>query len=393
MGILANKVSLCQFQVMGDIPEGDLFEWSSESLAKNGFTPIDNRAEESSVGWVHLDDMDRSSFDTPRVFWRDKCTVFSLRRDVRKIPSVLFKSELERASREFLAANPTLRRVPKGEKESLREAVRSSLYSKTLPSPATYDVVWDRNRGIVTFSSLSPRAIDTLEALFKETFEGLRLVMIHPFKRAEGVIDEASLPLLAKANGSSADDVISLIKGNLWLGRDFLLWLMYKTMTDSSFYKVNQPGHFMEGEEYVAYLNDRLILKGESEIGVQKITVAGPQDNFEEVRTAVKNGKAISEAAIIFEKEEDQWSLTLKGDLFHFASFKSPAVRIEKDELTDAESEKEAVFYERIYLVEKGLQLFNSLYSVFLRLRLSSQWADELKAINEWTAGGEVNPS
>lgn len=389
MGILSNKVGVCQFQVMGDIPEGDLFEWSSQSLVKKAFKPIDNRAEESSVGWVHMDDMEQGSFDSPRAFWRDNYTVFSLRRDLRKIPSVLFKSEMERAEQDFLAKNPTLNRVPKGEKESLREAVRSALFSKTLPSPTTYDVVWDRNTGVVFFSSLSPKAIDMLETLFKETFEGLRLVLIHPFKRAEAVIPGESRPLLAKANGASADDVISLIKGNLWLGKDFLLWLMYKTMTDSSIYRINQTGHLMEGEEFVAYLNDRLLLKGESEIGIQKITIAGPQDNFEEVRTAVKNGKDISEAAIFFEKEEDQWSLTLKGDLFHFASFKSPAVKIEKDELTDVDSEREAVFYERMYLLEKGLQLFNSLYSGFLSIRLSSQWPEEVKAIDGWTVGGK----
>jgi len=388
MGILSNKVSICQFQVLGDIPEGDLFQWSSECLAGNGFVAIDNRAEESSFGWVHMDDMDLKDFDTPRAFWRDNYTVFSLRRDQRKIPSVLFKTEMDRASEEFLEKNPTLQRVPKGEKESLREMVRSSLFAKTLPSPATYDVVWDRKTGIVTFSSLSPKAIDMMETLFKQTFEGLRLVMIHPFKRAEEVIPEALLPVLAKSNGSSADDVLSLIKGNLWLGRDFLLWLMYKTMTDTSEYKVSRAGHFQEGEDFVAYLNDRLILKGESEAGIQKITVAGPQDNFEEVRTAIRNGKAISEASVFFEKEEDQWSLTLKGDLFHFASFKSPSVRIEKDDTTDAGSEREAVFYERAYLLEKGLQLFNSLYSTFLTLRLSSQWTEELKSIDEWVGGG-----
>lgn len=387
MGILSNKVSICQFRVLGDLPEGDLFEWSSKALAKNGFTPIDNRAEELSAGWVHMDDMELSRFDTPRAFWRDSYTVFSLRRDQRKIPAVLFKSEMERAEQAFLEKNPALKRVPRGEKESLRESVRSSLFSKTLPSPATFDVVWDRKAGIVTFASLSPKVIDRLETLFKETFEGLRLVMIHPFQRAEEVLSEAFLPLLSKANASSSDDVLSLIRDNLWLGRDFLLWLMNKTMTESSLYKINQSGHFMEGEEYAAYLNDRLILKGTSELGVQKITVAGPQDNFEEVRIALKNGKVIDEAAIIFEIEEEQWSLTLKGELFHFASFKSPSVRIEKDELTDAESEREAVFYERMYLLEKGLQLFNSLYSTFLSLRLSSQWIDESKAIEAWVDG------
>jgi hypothetical protein len=140
----------------------------------------------------------------------------------------------------------------------------------------------------------------------------------------------------------------------------------------------------------VAYINDRLILKGESERGVQKVSVAGPQDNFSEVRSAVRNGKEITEATIYLEKEEEElWKLTLKGEMFHFASFKSPAVRIERDEVTDEESEREAVFYERMFVLERGLQLFDSLYADFLRLRLGSGWAKEATNIEEWLASEE----
>ena len=87
---------------------------------------------------------------------------------------------------------------------------------------------------------------------------------------------------------------------------------------------------------------------------MQKITVAGPQDRFSEVRTALLQGKTINEAAIHFEKGEDFWKLTLKGEMFHFASFKSPKVKEEKDNTVDALSEREALFYERMALVESG---------------------------------------
>ena len=390
MGILSNTVSICQFKVMGDLPSGDFYQWSSDHLAENAFKSIDNSAEESSFGWVHIDDMEQSSFDIPRSFWRDNYSVFTLRRDQRKAPSVLLKSEMQRAESEFLAANPTFKRVPKAERDNLKDMVKASLFSRILPSPTTYDAVWNRKTGVVTFTSLSPKAIELFEDLFKKTFEGLRLVMIHPLMRGEMVLDEETKALLKKANKTSSDDVLALIKENSWLGMDFMRWLMYKTMEDTSEYEVNQAGHFMEKESYVAYINDRLVLKGDSERGIQKVSVAGPQDNFSEVRTAVRGGKEITEATIYLEKEEEEfWKLTLKGDMFHFASLKSPAVKIERDEVTDEASEREAVFYERMFLLERGMQLFDSLYADFLRLRLGSSWDKEFANIEEWLASDD----
>jgi len=37
MGILSNTVSICQFKVVGDMPSGDLYQWSSDRLAENAF--------------------------------------------------------------------------------------------------------------------------------------------------------------------------------------------------------------------------------------------------------------------------------------------------------------------------------------------------------------------
>ena len=75
--------------------------------------------------------------------------------------------------------------------------------------------------------------------------------------------------------------------------------------------------------------------------------------------------------------------------MFHFASLRSLSVRIEKDEVTDEASEREAVFYERMFLLERGLQLFDSLYADFLRLRLGSGWAKEDAQIEEWLASDD----
>ena len=386
MGILSNTASICQFRVVGEMPAADLYLWVSERLAKNGFEPIDQGAAELSVGWVHLDDHKVSDFSSPAAFWRDHYLTFTLRRDQRRLPAALLKAYLQVAEYDYLAANPGLSRVPKQKKEELKEAVRSMLLARMLPVPATWDLVWDTRSGLLTFTSLTAPVIELLENQFKKTFEGLRLVAVHPIARAESVVSEALLPQLEKANLATSDAAIDQIKSNQWLGWDFLLWLLHRTMTESSEYRIVRPGPSTEGERFVAYLNDRLVLMAVGEQGMQKITVAGPQDHFSEVRTALRNDKRITEAAIYLEKEEQVWKLTLKGEMFHFASMKAPAVKIEKGETVDEMSEREAVFYERMSLLETGMQLFDSLFAEFLAARLDSGWGDVVVGLEGWLA-------
>jgi hypothetical protein len=386
MSILSNTVSICQFRVAGDRPSKDFYEWVSDRLAKNSFKSIDNTIDEVSSGWVHLDDPSGNSFAYPRAFWRDHYLAFTLRRDQRKVPSVLFRTHLKNAESEFLVAHPGMRRISKQKREELSETARVALYGKTLPVPSTYDAVWDTRSGLVTFTSLSPKVMELFENHFKNSFDGLRLLMLHPFSRADQVLRDDLKPALLKANRAGTSDVLDLIHDNQWLGGDFLLWLTYRTINQTSEYAVNQPGPAQEGEPFVAYLNDRLVLLGGGEGGVQKVSVVGSQEQFSEVRAALKNGKQITEATLYFEKKEYQWKMTLRSLMFHFASFKSPSIKLEKDNITDEADEKEAAFYERMYVLEEGIQLFDSLYAAFLEIRLGKTWAEEEKNIQKWLA-------
>jgi hypothetical protein len=386
MGILSNTVSICQFRVVGDIPVMDLFEWISERLTNNGFTPIDQGIEELSIGWVTPDDHRISDFSAPSAFWRDHYLFFTLRQDKRAIPGALLRAYLRVAEEEYLAANPGFRRVPKQKKEEMRESVRTALLARTLPVPSTCDVVWDTRSKTLSIASISTKTVDLFEALFKKTFEGLRLVAVHPFARAEQVAPEGLSEALQAANRAGSEAVLDLIRSNLWLGRDFLLWSTYRTLNESSEYRISRPGPAGEGELFTAYVNDRLVLCGGSDEGAQKITVSGPQDRFGEVRMALRSGKGITEGTLYLEKDENEWRLTLKGEMFHFASFKSPKVQIEKDDTVDPASEREAVFFERMHLLETGLQIFDSFYAAFLEIRLGAGWEEEFARIEAWLA-------
>jgi Putative exonuclease, RdgC len=390
MGILANTVSICHFRIIGNVPADDIFTWMAEHLQQHAFRSIDATLEEQAVGWVHLTDHRATDFCSPADFWHDGYAAFTLRIDQRKIPAALTKSYQRAAEEDFLVAQPTLQRVPKQKREDLRDAVRLALLSKTLPVPSTVDLLWNTRDNILTITSLSTKNIDLVDAHIKRTFPDLRLVALHPMARAARACKPELLPALEKANQAGSEAILDQIRANLWLGQDLLLWLLYRTLNDSGEYHVTQSGPIDHATQFVAYLNDRLVLMHASESGMQKVTVAGAQDHFGEVLAALRGGKCITEAAITLEQAENQWRLTLKGELFHFASLKAPSVRVEKDDCVDAHAEQEAVFYERMHLLESGLQMFDSLLQQFIEERLNDSWALTKSSIDAWIMGSQT---
>ncbi|MDY0191695.1 MAG: recombination-associated protein RdgC [Desulfuromonas sp.] len=382
MGLLSNTVSITQFDVVGDFPEQDLANWIGEQLRSNGFQSIENSADELSIGWVELDDFQSNDFARPDSWWRDNYVTFTMRRDQRRLPSALVKGDMQREQNRFLAENPTYNRVPKDKNEELKELVRSRLLTRVLPTPTLYDVVWNLTTQRLTFANLSTRAIDDVTELFQKSFSGLRLVIVHPIERARKVVP-ASLGAALSAVDQAADMAVAeQIQNNLWLGTEFMQWLMYRTTNGSASYAVSCAGPAAGEETFSAFLDDKLLLLGSGNEGAQKVVVSGPQDNFAEVCVALCQGKEIAEATIHFEKLEHQWRLTLKGELFQFGSFKCPTVRIEKG--AEIEDEQLSIFYERMYVLEEGLQLFDSLFGAFLTKRLSDDWSSECQRMAQW---------
>jgi len=388
MGVYANTVSITQFTVTGELTKSELFEWFSRKLSDRSFQSIENSTEESSEGWAQVDKPDDASFEIPSEFWRDNFIVFSLRRDQRKIPAAVLKSHAAREEGLFLAQNPNLRRAPKHKRDEIKEQVQLRLMTRCLPVPSTVDVVWDMKSGILTLYSLGTKVVERFEDIFRKTFEGFSPVIIHPFARARKLLSGQLLDALEAANQAGSDAVVALIRDNQWLGCEFMLWLLQRGVNGEGEYTISCPGQIANGERFSAWIDDRIQLQGGGEEGgIQKVTVSGSQDSYLEAISALKGGKRITSATICIEKDENPWKLTLKGDTFAFASFKCPQVRVEKDSTVDQMSEREAVFYERMFLLDQGIQMFDSLYTQFLKERLSEAWNSRLLAIQAWLNG------
>ena len=388
MGVYANTVSITQFTITGDLPKQDEFAWFSQKLAGHAFHSIENSSEELSEGWTQVDHPDDAGFEIPSAFWRDNYLVFSLRRDQRKIPAAVLKSHTAREEGAFLAQHPNLRRAPKDKRTEIKEQVQLRLLTRCLPVPSMVDVVWDQKSGVLTLFSLGNKAVERFEDIFRKSFEGLHPLAIHPFARARMLLEGDLLEKLEKANQANSDSAVALIRDNQWLGWDFMLWLLQRGLNGEGNFGICSPGHFATGEGFTSWIDDRILLQGGGEEGgIQKVSVSGSQDSYLEAISAIKGGKKITSATICMEKDENLWKLTLKGETFGFASFKCPQVRIERDSTVEEVSEREAAFYERMFLLEQGQQLFDSLFATFLQERLTDAWNDRLLAIQEWLEG------
>ena len=388
MGVYANTVSITQFFITGDLPKNGQFQWFSKKLSGRGFQSIEDSAEELSEGWTQVDSPDNASFEAQSDFWRDNYLVFSLRRDQRKIPSAVLKSHSGREESAFLAQHPNLRRTPKKKREEIMEQVQLRLLTKCLPVPYSADVVWDLRSGVLTLYTLSSKVIERFEDFFRKTFEGFSPVIIHPFARARILLEGEMREKLEAANQAGSDSVVALIRDNQWLGWEFMLWLLQRGVGGEGDFSVCRSGHFASGESFAAWIDDRIQFQGGGEEGgIQKVTVSGSQDSYLEAISALKGGKRITSATICIEKDENPWKLTLRGDTFGFASFKCPQVRIEKDATVDQMSERESVFFERMFLMEQGIQLFDSLFVSFLTERLSDAWGGRMDSVQSWLEG------
>ena len=361
MGFLAPSASICYFQVTGDIDPQKKYSDLPEKLAAEGFRSIEKSADELSTGWVQLDDYDDSNFTASTICWRDDYLCFSLRQDRRRVPAALLKRQIIKLSEQFLESRPTLNFIPKGEKEQIRDQARSLLMAKTLPNPSFADVIWDTEKQLLRFCSLGQSSIDSFQGLFHQTFPGLRLQLFHPLARAAQILPEPQQHALQNANQAQTENTLEQIEANRWLGADFLQWLFYRTLNSDSSYQILTAGPLLEKQPFTAFLDNRLVLVGGGNEGVQKIVVAGPQDHYLEVKAALKQGKLLEEATIhLQQNEDDSWKLTLKGDKFQFGSYRTPMIRPESDPEDNPQAEAEAAFFTKLAAIEEGEQMFDS---------------------------------
>lgn len=161
---------------------------------------------------------------------------------------------------------------------------------------------------------------------------------------------------------------------DLLLGQEFLTWLWHKSET------MNGQFRNTHGEAFHVSMEQRVVVRGGEGDAKETASVSGPMSLLREARLGVTMGKKVVRALVRLEKDGLDWQVNLRAEDFSLSSFKTPPVaKPEKDDDPDA------AFLEKMYLMETGLAMLDTMYAQFLEARLTSAtWNQELKAVAAW---------
>ena len=112
---------------------------------------------------------------------------FALRVDIARVPPRILEIELRKETRKLLQETGR-QRLSSAQRRELKDAVKDKLKRQVFPSIQVFDLVWDTAKQVLYFASLSVKARERVEDLFKKSF-GLSLIPLIPYIRAEELLE------------------------------------------------------------------------------------------------------------------------------------------------------------------------------------------------------------
>ncbi len=162
------------------------------------------------------------------------------------------------------------------------------------------------------------------------------------------------------------------------LGREFLTWLWYKSESKGGIFA--GPDNL----DFGLFVEQRVSVQGGEGESLETATVSGRMSELREARLGLSMGKKVSRALLRIERDAEAWQATVKAEDFSLSGFKTPKVETKTEEGDDPD----ALFLERVFLLDKALGFLDHVFAGFVRLRLSPQWAEECAGIRTWLAKG-----
>ena len=157
------------------------------------------------------------------------------------------------------------------------------------------------------------------------------------------------------------------------LGQDFLTWLWYKSETAQGSFETQK------GDFFSVFMEQRISVQGGEGDSLETATVSGAMSELREARLGLNTGKKVSRALLRLERDTDNWQVSLKAEDFSLNSLKLP--KLDKPE---EDEDPDAALLERLYLIDTCLELLDELYKMFLSLRVTSEWENEVKKVRAW---------
>lgn len=168
---------------------------------------------------------------------------------------------------------------------------------------------------------------------------------------------------------------LSLVeRENVLLGQDFLTWLWYKTDNDTVLFSL------ADKRTFTVHMEQRVSVQGGEGEGKETATVSSPRGELTEAKTGLRTGKKVNKAQLLFTMDQDEWLVQVSAADFGLSGLKTPKVSTRDDEGDDPDGK----FLEKLFLIDRCLEMFDIVFAQFLALRMSRDWADEAGRVKRW---------
>ena len=368
MGFLNSSCSFTRFRVIDPVPDG---LWAEiPQLLKNGaFLDIDDTTEDQADGWVSFDDYLDTTWQAgpPQ---KGAYMAFSLRLDTRRIPAGVLRKHLVLALKREKAENEKNGKkfISRERRKELKELVQLSLRRRFLPVPGEFNVIWNTANNEIWFASTQEKVIELFAQRFLDTFK-LHIEQLIPRYLALSMLGDAAEEAVHDAD--QADDTMDGV-----LGQEFLTWLWFQSDVAPSFFRTD------DGHSFLVAMRKRVTVTGF--VGMDRETTAMTSfydgAPLVEARFGLRRGKKVAHALIRLIKDDFGFDVSVKAADFSLNSLKTP--KIDK---SDRDDDPDALFLEKVFLIETAVTLLDCLYRQFLGLRLDEgKWKKTTGEMMKW---------
>jgi len=176
-------------------------------------------------------------------------------------------------------------------------------------------------------------------------------------------------------------DLVDLIEEKHFLGQEFLTWLWYKSEERGGAVLVPEIGQ----DILVVFEKHMLLEFGEGETR-ENVVCRGLMTELREARAGLALGKKPEQARIRIQRDDHEWSLTLKARIFEFQNVRLPKTEIGAEGAANDGDPlaAEGLLLDQIGLFETAVRTVDQLFRMFLELRCGTGWPEELGRIQAW---------
>jgi len=171
-------------------------------------------------------------------------------------------------------------------------------------------------------------------------------------------------------------DLIDLMREKSFLGQEFLTWLWYQSEINSGLIDVDEFG------SVEVWIEDRLVLETGTSGLRETVICQGRNLDLAEARTALREGKKVTQAKLRLKSQDYEWRLTIKAESLEMTGVRAPKTLDPEAEEAGSEAGR---MLDRLAVIRQLIRIMNALYARFLAGRLTESWDQaELPGIRRW---------